>query len=259
MPRQLARLLAPLSIFAALAIPLSPARAQIPVTDLGNLGQQILQYGQMLKDYAQQGLDYARQGQQLAQETQMVTNEVAMLNSFVQNPNLGSAMGLMSMAGLENPLPINPYAVQGLLSGQGGISGALGQLGSLSTGSYNSNLYYDQNNNTWQGQEAANRANGIAGAQGIGMVNLQQIAAHIPILQDLRNRLATATTPKEVQDAQAALSTEQTWASETGSQLQASALMYAAQRDADVDRENQHLAQSIDNNLAQAKAHGYWQ
>ena len=37
------------------------ARAQIPVTDIGNLQQQIVHYGQML-------MDYARQGQQLAQE-----------------------------------------------------------------------------------------------------------------------------------------------------------------------------------------------
>ena len=239
---------------------LAPAKAQgIPVIDVDNLAQQLLQYGQQLKDSAQGLLDYARQGEQLMQETQMVTQEVAMLNSFVQNPNLGSAMGLMSMAGLQNPLPVNPYAVQGLLSGQGGISGALGQLSSLSTGSFNSNSYYNSNNGTWLGQEAANRANGIAGAQGIGMVSLQQIAAHIPILQDLRDKLSTATTPKEVQDAQAALATEQVWATNTGSQLQASALMYAAQRDADNQREDEQLNKSIDDNLAQAKAKGYWQ
>jgi hypothetical protein len=218
-----------------------------------------MHYGQMLKDYAQQGLAYARQGQQLEQEVQSTLTLEQQLQAFVQNPNLGSAMGLMSMAGLQNPLPINPYAVQGLLSGQGGISGAFGQLSSLSTGSLSSNQYYNSNNGTWSGQEAANRANGTAGAQGIGMVSLQQIASHIPILQDLRTRLATATTPKEVQDAQAALATEQVWASETGSQLQASALMYAAQKDADIQRENEHLNQSIDNNLAEAKAKGYWQ
>lgn len=238
---------------------LAPARAQIPVTDAANLGQQLLHYGQMLKDYAQQGLQYARQGQQLEQEIQSTLTLEQQLQAFVQNPNLGSAMGLMSMAGLQNPLPVNPYAVQSLLSGQGGISGALGQLSSLTTGSYNANSYYNSNNGTWSGQEAANRANGIAGAQGIGMVSLQQIAAHIPILQDLRTRLATATTPKEVQDAQAALATEQAWASETGSQIQASALMYAAQRDANNERENEQLNKSIDDNLAQAKAKGYWQ
>jgi len=250
-------LLVGVALFACAGTP--SARAQIPVTDAANLGQQILHYGQMLKDYAQQELQYARQGQQLAQEAQMVATEAQTLNAFVQNPNLGAAMGLMGQAGLGNSMPVNPYAVQGLLNGQGGISGALGSLSSLSTGSFNSNSYYNANNGSWLGTESANRSNGDAGAQGIGMNALQQIAQHIPIMQALRTQLLAATTPKQVQDAQAALETEQVWATNMNGQIQASALMYAAQRDANEERQNQRLDQSIDNALNQAKTRGYWQ
>jgi preprotein translocase subunit Sec63 len=88
---------------------------------------------------------------------------------------------------------------------------------------------------------------------------LQQIAQHIPVMQALRTQLLAATTPKQVQDAQAALETEQVWATNMNGQIQASALMYAAQRDANEERQNQRLDQSIDNALNQAKTRGYWQ
>lgn len=213
----------------------------------------------MLKDYAQQAAQYARQGEQLAQEAQMVATEAEMLRSFVQNPSLDAAMGLMNQAGLQNPLPVNPYAVQGLISGQGGISGAFGSLSSLSAGSFGANHYYDSANGSWLGREAVARADGNAGAQGIGMDLMQRIADHIPIMQALRDKLTTASTPKEVQDAQAALGTEQLWATNTNGQLQAASLMYAAQRDANEARQNERLNQSIDAALNQARAHGDWQ
>lgn len=245
------RLLLAATMLAAV-VTVSGARAQIPVTDVANLQQQVTHYGQML-------MDYARQGQQLAQEAQLVMTTAQTLQAFVQNPNLGGAMGLMGQVGIQNPLPVNPYAVQSLLNGQGGISGSLGSLSSLSTGSLNSNSYYGSNNGSWLGGEAVARSNGAAGAQGIGMDMLQQIASHIPIMQALRVQLLAASTPKQVQDAQAALETEQLWATNTNGQLQAASLMYAAQRDANEARQNERLTQSIDQSLAAARARGAWQ
>ena len=228
------------------------ARAQIPVTDLGNLQQQIVHYGQML-------MDYARQGQQLAQEAQMVATEVQTLQSFVHNPSLGAAMGLMGQVGIQNPLPVNPYAVQSLLSGQGGISGTLGSLSSLSNGSFSSNRIYTPNDGSFGSTEMNARANGTAGAQGIGMSIMQQLSNHIPVMQALRTQLASATTPKDVQDAQAALASEQLWAENTNGQIQAASLMYAAQKDANEERQNERLDQSIYNSLNQARGKVYFQ
>lgn len=243
---------------ALLCVPCA-AHAQIPVTDVANLQQQVMHYAQMLKDYAQQAASYARQGQQLAQEAQSVALATQQLQAFVQNPNLGAAMGLMNMAGIQNPLPFSPYAVQGLFSGQGGISGAMGALSLFSSGSLSSNTYYQGNNGSFVDKESAASANGTAAAQGVGMDIMQQLANHVPVMQALRQQLINATTPKQVMDAQAALQTESVWAENASGQLQAASLIYAAQRDANQQRQDQRLDQSLDQSIARAKAHGDWQ
>lgn len=234
-----------------IALAAAPARAQIPVTDAAGLSEQIVHYGQML-------LQYARQGQQLAQEAQLVETQATMLMNFVHDPSLGQAMGLMGAVGVQNPLPVNPYAVQSLLNGSGGIAGNLGALGSLANGSYSSNHYYSSPDSRWITQETDAREYSNAGGQGIGMQMLRQIADHIPVMQALRDKLSTASSPKDVQDAQAALATEQLWATNTGAQLQAANLMYMAQRNASDDRENERLNESIDAALNQARARGDW-
>ena len=242
---------------AVLTVP-APAHAQLATFDASNFAQQLQHYIQMLKDYAQQGQAYERQGQQLQEEIQTLATEEQTLQALVQSPNLGSAMGLMNMAGVRNPLPVNPYAVQGLINGQGGISGAMGNLSAMANSSYASNTYYSSGDGSWVSAEERARATGNAGAQGSGMAILQQIADHIPILQSLRDKLATATTPKEVQDAQAALQTEQAWTTDMSSQLQAVSVIAAAQRDANEARQNERMTQAIDQSLAAAKANGSW-
>ena len=119
----------------------SPAHAQIPVTDGGNLIAQAKNLLQELKSYA-------TQLEQLQQEVQSVMWAAQTAQSFIQDPNLGTAMALMNMVGIDNPLPINPYAVQGLVSGYGGmnsLSGLTGKLSSLNglvTSSYSADSVY---------------------------------------------------------------------------------------------------------------------
>jgi len=119
----------------------SPAHSQLPVTDGGNLVAQAKSLLQELKSYA-------TQLQQLQQEVQSVMWAAQTAQSFIQNPNLGAAMALMNMVGIENPLPINPYAVQSLVSGYGGmnnLSGLTGKLNSLNglvTDSYSADRVY---------------------------------------------------------------------------------------------------------------------
>lgn len=227
----------------------STAHAQIPVTDLGLIAQQV-------KDYGQHILDYARQGQQLVQEIQMVQQEVALLNSFVQTPSLGGAMGLMQQAGLNSELPINPYAVQGLLQGHGGIPGALGQIGSLANGSLSSNSFWKPTDSSWMSQEEIARANSNAGAQGIGMKLMQDMASRAPILDALRTKLLASTTPKEVMDAQAQLQVEQAYISNSATQLQAANMTYIAQKNAEDTRQNEHLDKSVQSYIQKTKAAG---
>ena len=41
-----------------------------------------------------------------------------MLVNWVHYPSLGMAMALLNIAGLGNSLPVNPYAVLGLVKGR---------------------------------------------------------------------------------------------------------------------------------------------
>jgi type IV secretion system protein VirB5 len=215
------------------------AEAQIPVTDVASLGQEIKSYLQDLKGYA-------TQLQQLQQAVQQVQWAISTYESFVHDPSLGGAMALLGQVGIDNPLPVSPYAIQGLLNGQGGISGTLGALSTLSNSSFGTNHIYTPNDGSWSSEQLNANANGIAGTQGTAMQIFQQVSAHYPVVQALRDRLLAATTPKDVADAQAQITAEQAWEQNATAQLQSVALLNAAQQQSNQQRQNEKLDQDID-------------
>jgi hypothetical protein len=216
-----------------------PATAELPVIDNSNLVQQIKGYLQDLKSYA-------AQLQQLQEEVQQVQLLISTYQSFVHDPSLGGAMALLGQVGIEDPLPVSPYAIQALLNGQGGISGTLGALSTLSNSSFGTNHVYSPNDESWASQQLNSNGNGIAGAQGAAMQIFQQVATHYPVIQALRDRLLAASTPKDVADAQAQISAEQAWEQNATAQLQSVALMNAAQEQSNQQRQNEKLDQDID-------------
>lgn len=215
------------------------AGAEVPVIDNSNLVQQIKGYLQELKSYA-------TQLQQLQQEVQQVQWLISTYQSFVHDPSLGGAMTLLGQVGIDNPLPVSPYAIQGLLNGQGGISGTLGALSTLSNSSFGTNHVYSPNDGSWSSQQLNASGNGIAGVQGAAMQIFQQVSTHYPVIQALRDRLLTATTPKDVADAQAQIATEQAWEQNATAQLQSVALLNSAQEQSNQQRQNEKLDQDID-------------
>ena len=108
-------------VMLAVAMPQVRSRS-FPVTDGGNLIAQAKNLLQELKSYATQ----------LEQLQQSPKRHVGGADGalFIQDPNLGTAMALMNMVGIDNPLPINPYAVQSLVSGYGGMNSLSGLTGS---------------------------------------------------------------------------------------------------------------------------------
>jgi hypothetical protein len=69
-------------------------------------------------------------------------------------------------------------------------------------------------------------------------------------------RLATATTPKDVMDAQAALQAEQAWTQNLQGEINAAQINYQAQLQVQTQRENEGLDQSADQFLEAARAQG---
>jgi len=62
----------------------------------------------------------------------------------------------------------------------------------------------------------------------------------------LRDHLAAASSPKDVQDTRAQIELETTWSNNEAAQLAAVNAAYAAQRDAMVQRDNEKLAQDLE-------------
>lgn len=239
-----------LLVLAVAACP-SVAHAQVTVFDPTMNLQQIKDYAQQLKSYVLEAQKYATQLQQYSQEVQMYV-------SFVHDPSLGAAMGLMGRAGYGDSLPINPYAVQSLATGygsMGSIQGILGKASTLSSmmgTSYSANHIYTPTDGSWNSQQLISNGQSIAGMQGAALATYNDIDAHRTILQALRDRLNTATTPKDVQDAQAAIEGEQAYMSRLQTQLSAVQVTYRAQQDARVQRDDEVLSRDIDSFLEKA-------
>ena len=247
--------------------------ADVPVIDtaaLGQLGQQLAndvkayglqlqQYAGEVKSWATQNLQWLQQLQQYSVQLQQYTNELAMLQNWVHNPSLGAAMGLLNIAGLGSSLPVNAYSVLNLVDGRSygenglpEISGVLSSLSSLTAGAYSANHVYAPTDASWASQELISNANSIAGEQGAAQAAYTDLQAHAAALQALRDHLATASSPKDVQDTQAQIELETTWSTNEAAQLTAINAVYAAQRDALAQRDNEKMNQDITSFIASA-------
>jgi hypothetical protein len=241
--------------------------ADVPVIDTAALGQwaqqlgndvkayglQLQQYAGEVKSWATQNLQWLQQLQQYSVQLQQYTNELTMLENWVRNPSLGAAMGLLNIAGLGSSLPVNAYAVLNLVNGRSygesglpEISGVLSSLSSLTAGAYAANHVYTPTDASWASQELISNANSIAGEQGAAQATYTDLQAHAAALQALRDHLAAASSPKDVQDTQAQIELETTWSNNEAAQLAAVNAAYAAQRDAIVQRDNEKLAQDLE-------------
>lgn len=235
-----------------------PASADIPVIDFGAIAESIRQeiaqdkaYLLQAKQYITEQLSWAKQVEEYAVQVQQYATETEQLLAFVHNPNLGVAMGLLNRIGLGDSLPLNPYAMYGLVNGfgsNGGISSVFGtvrQLSSLSGSSWTTAHVYTPTDGSWASQQVIARANGIAGVQGAAQASYADLRAHQDALQALRDRLATATNPKDVSDVQAQIEIEQAWTMNQNGQMAAINAAYHAQSDSVVQRDNEKIKQDL--------------
>jgi len=259
------------------------AHAQIPVTDVigdASWGTQLIDFGKSLE---QQATDYALQIQQELIETkeligdefswltqasqytmqgQQYLTEATQLAAFVRDPSLGAAMGLLNKAGLGSSLPVNPMAMMSLVNGFSNpgsmglpqIAGVLGQLSQFSGAAYTKNHVYTPTDGSWDSTQLISNANNIAGAQGAYAATTNDLQTHAAALQALRDHLATATTPKDVQDTQAQIALEQAWTANEAAQMAAVKASFDSQKDNAEQRDNEAMDQSFDNFIAKANA-----
>ncbi len=217
---------------------------------------------EQIKSLTQEAKGYLLQAQQYGTQLTQFEQQIEEYQAFVHDPSLGAAGMLMNQAGLGNDLPINPMALASLTNGYGSLSSLSGALGKLSqlSGLVNTNFatnhIYSPTDGSWNSQQLVANGNAIAGVQGAAQAAYEDLRNHLPVIQALRDRLATATNPKDVADAQAQLQAETAWTNNLQSEVSTIQVNYRAQADSRVQRDNESLDAGIDSFLEQANAAG---
>lgn len=186
----------------AILLNVSPAFCQVTAIcpTCSQFVNQVIDDGKIIS----QSLQQLEQLQAQLQEAQMIYGTLTHVTS------VSGAIGALGMLGIQNPLPVNPWAVQQLMSGQslGGISGISSTIGGLYNQNWNSNHIYT-NTNTEYGQTLQTNANSISGIQSLSQQLYQSMAQRIPLIQQLETEYGNASDPKTIMDLQARLQAEQ--------------------------------------------------
>jgi type IV secretion system protein VirB5 len=225
-----------LLIGTCLLTPLAPARADLPVIDGASIAQ------------------LAKQVEQAAQQIQLLQQQVQQImsiyNAVSHITDLGSAVSALGLLGIQNPLPVNPYAVQSLLSGHGSVEGMTGSIGSLFNSNWETSHIYTPNGTSFEASLIQQSATSIAGIQSLSGQLYQSMAQRLPLLQALQNRLTDAKDPKDVMDLQARLAAEQSYIQAQSVQAQTLAMMQVAAEQARQQARDEQRQKEIDAVLA---------
>jgi hypothetical protein len=224
------------------------------------LAQMVKEYTLDVKEYIGDEWSWATQAAQYALQLQQYANEVQMFINWVHDPTLGGALGLLNYAGLGTLLPVNPMALLGVVNGLssaasgnlsfGGLAGILGSLSGFASQAWATNHVYTEVDGSWDSQQLSAGAASIAGTQGVAATTNSSLQTHLLTLPALRDHLLSASSPKDVQDAQAEVEIETTWTLNQVGQMQTAQLMYEAQKDSREQRDDEAFVQSIDMWLA---------
>jgi hypothetical protein len=243
------------------------AHADVPVIDVSSIAKQVEQYALQGKAFATQNLQWLKQVQQYATQVQQYTTEVDQLTAFVHQPSVGSAMGLLNTAGLGNSLPVSPYAVMNVVNGLGSagagggfdlgrINGILSSLSSMGGSVYTANHVYSPTDGSWNSRQLIANGNALDGTQASALAAYQDYRTHADNLTTLRNQVMASTNPLDMAATQAQIAVEQTWTENANGQMQAVQTAAWTQQQLRQQRDNEEIAQSLADQLAQAKAAG---
>lgn len=204
-------------------------------------------------------VDSMRQGAQtLAQVQQQVNQARAFYQQVTHVTDLGSAVSALGVVGIQNPLPVNPYALQSLLSGQGGANGMLSSLNGLYTGSLGQNTLTPMGTpSSWVGRLLGQQIGAASGTQAVSLQLFQTLSERNTLINQLRDRINTAD-PAQREALIARLSVEQNAATSLTGQAVAVGTYAAAQRDAFNAQREQATMMNIDAVLADAKSRGIY-
>ena len=245
------------AVFAFAGYSCRPAHAQIPVTD-GALATITQTLG--IQEITNQIKSVTTELQQLQTSVQSYMQWVYIGQQLIHDPSLGTFTQLANRLGLDTSIPLNPSAIQGLIAGAGGmrgLNGIMGKiplLGGLVNSSYTSNQLYQCQTGDAGCQLSQVSAASRAASNGLATKMLSDISSHMANLQSLRDRAATASDPKTVQDLTLQAGIEQNWLQGAQGQLQAIGIMHSTQEAALGQAATQKFDLDADGFIKAAKA-----
>lgn len=221
------------------------------------------QFAVLCANCSEEAADIVRWGQQAADMATQIQGGVARLQQLERTylaltrvTDLGSAVSALGMLGIQNPLPVNPYALQALVSGRGGATGMLGSLSSLYTGTLGQNRVYETAGETWLDRQINEQGGGLAGAQAVALQLYQSAADRVPLLNELQARINGAPDPSEREALIARFGAEQSYIQNAQVQAQTLGNYMAAQFQLRGQQREERLQRSIDEALQSSLAQG---
>lgn len=199
--------------------------------------------------WGQQAIDMASQIQGGVQRLQQLRATYAALTRIT---DLGSAVSGLNALGIRVPLPVDPYTVQGLLSGR--ASGGLGGLNSLLSAIRGGNRVYDPQGGGWTAQEIVRNGDSIANAQTMAMGLYEASQRRMELLPELQARIDTAQDPSEREALIARLAAEQTYIQNATVQAQTLTAYMQSQIQLMTQRREERLQESIEASIEEALA-----
>lgn len=227
------------------------ARAQILTSDPATHALQSLQQTQLVEQVAN-GLKELAQLQAQLQQLEISYQAIAHIT------DMGQAVGQLRSLLAQNPLPLDPAAVESALRG-GGSAGFTSILSSLFNANLAQNRIFTPQDDTLGSQELRDQLNSLSASQAVGDSLYQAAGNRIPMIQQLGDRINNAGTEKDTLDLIARLSTEQNIATSQATQAIAASIMTNQARDQEALKAEQLQLQSDQAWLAEARAQtGDW-
>jgi hypothetical protein len=210
-----------------------PTAAQIPVTDVGAIGQ--------LVQSVQNGLNQLHELQATYNEVTQVYNQVA---STYQMLTRFTNVGGMAQS-LAQPFVQNPSAgwangnIPSMITGTSSFAGLTTNLGALADQFSRMNNVFMATGSDFAGQQLNQRSTALSNLLGVAVNNLQSLQARVGGLQELERQLNSASDLQTVNAINAKINMERNYIAtqqaqainvQTAAQLQLAAVQAAAEQ-----------------------------
>lgn len=226
-------LLAGVCAAAALVLAPRPAGAVLGVGDTTWCLNCTTEYTEIAREVARA----AQVVKQIDEARAMVARADQIYRAATGVRDLGSAMYALNLAGIQNPLPVDAYAVQNMIAGRGGAAGTLSGLYNTLMGL---NRVADPADGTFRGQEMAANAGSIAGMQALAQQTYQSNTERLQRLAGIRERMAAASDPAEVAQLHLAVAATEADLHAQQVQLQGAHVLFVSAQAMRVQRSAEH-------------------